>query len=86
MVVSGVPQPNGSRHVAEIADMALDLLSAVTRFKIRHMPDRRMQLRIGLHTGPCAAGQSRIKLIQNYLETVINVLETLAYIHVWDRM
>ena len=57
MVVSGAPQPNGRRHVSEIANMALDLLSEVKRFKIRHLPDRSMQLRIGLHTGSCAAGR-----------------------------
>ncbi len=57
MVVSGVPRRNGQRHVAEIANMALDLLVKVTRFRIRHIPERRMQLRIGLHTGSCAAGK-----------------------------
>jgi len=49
MVVSGVPTRNGSRHSAEIADVSLDLLSAVTHFKIRHRPHQQLQLRIG-HT------------------------------------
>ncbi len=57
MVVSGVPRRNGQRHVAEIANMALDLLGEVTKFKIRHMPERSMKLRIGMHTGSCAAGK-----------------------------
>ena len=57
MVVSGVPTPNGDRHVAEIANMAIDLLSAVhTDFKIRHQPGKKLHLRIGLHSGSCAAG------------------------------
>ncbi len=56
MVVSGLPVPNNGRHVCEIADMALDLLEGIKQFKIRHMPERPLQLRIGLHTGPCAAG------------------------------
>ncbi len=56
MVVSGLPVPNDGRHVCEIADMALDLLEGIKQFKIRHMSDRSLQLRIGLHTGPCAAG------------------------------
>jgi len=47
LVVSGVPQRNGTRHFAEIADVSLDLLSAVTSFKIRHRPDQQLQLRIG---------------------------------------
>ena len=56
MCVSGVPVRNGDRHAAEIANMALDLLEATKSFKIRHKPGMRIQLRIGLHTGPCAAG------------------------------
>ncbi|XP_061664802.1 retinal guanylyl cyclase 2 isoform X2 [Syngnathoides biaculeatus] len=51
MVASGVPVPNGKRHVAEIANMSLDILSAVGTFKMRHMPDVPVRIRIGLHTG-----------------------------------
>ncbi|KAI3375632.1 hypothetical protein L3Q82_003946 [Scortum barcoo] len=51
MVASGVPVPNGNRHAAEIANMALDILSAVGTFKMRHMPDVPVRIRIGLHTG-----------------------------------
>jgi class 3 adenylate cyclase len=51
MVASGVPILNGDRHAAEIANMALDILSAVGTFKMRHMPDVPLRLRIGLHTG-----------------------------------
>ncbi|ELU17880.1 hypothetical protein CAPTEDRAFT_101739, partial [Capitella teleta] len=56
MVVSGVPVQNGSRHFAEIANVSLDLLSTVTDFRIRHRPKQQLQLRIGLHSGPCVAG------------------------------
>ncbi|XP_061525053.1 retinal guanylyl cyclase 2 isoform X3 [Phycodurus eques] len=56
MVASGVPVPNGKRHVAEIANMSLDILSAVGTFKMRHMPDVPVRIRIGLHTGPCVTG------------------------------
>jgi len=56
MVVSGLPKPNGGRHIVETCNMALDLLDEVSRFKIRHRPDEKLMLRIGLHTGPCAAG------------------------------
>lgn len=51
MVASGLPVPNGNRHAAEIANMALDILSAVGTFKMRHMPDVPVRIRIGLHTG-----------------------------------
>ncbi|XP_060922601.1 retinal guanylyl cyclase 2 [Limanda limanda] len=56
MVASGLPVPNDNRHAAEIANMALDILSAVGTFKMRHMPDVPVRIRIGLHTGPCVAG------------------------------
>ncbi|KAJ8405827.1 hypothetical protein AAFF_G00312640 [Aldrovandia affinis] len=56
MVASGLPVPNGDRHAAEISNMALDILSAVGTFKMRHMPDVPVRIRIGLHTGPCVAG------------------------------
>lgn len=51
MVASGVPVPNNNRHTAEIANMSLDILSAVGSFKMRHMPDVPVRIRIGLHTG-----------------------------------
>jgi len=47
LLVSGVPVRNGNRHVAEIANVSLDLLSAVTHFRIRHRPYQQLQLRIG---------------------------------------
>jgi len=47
MVASGLPTRNGRQHSAEIADVSLDLLSAVTHFKIRHRPHQQLQLRIG---------------------------------------
>ncbi|MEQ2266327.1 Retinal guanylyl cyclase 2 [Xenotaenia resolanae] len=56
MVASGVPVPNDNRHASEIANMSLDILSAVGTFKMRHMPDVPVRIRIGLHTGPCVAG------------------------------
>ncbi|XP_065513802.1 retinal guanylyl cyclase 2 [Caloenas nicobarica] len=56
MVASGLPKRNGNKHAAEIANMSLDILSSVGTFKMRHMPDIPLRLRIGLHTGPCVAG------------------------------
>lgn len=64
MVASGLPQRNGHRHAAEIANMALDILSAVGTFRMRHMPEVPVRIRIGLHSGnsvptpgpPCPPG------------------------------
>nr|XP_053626151.1 receptor-type guanylate cyclase Gyc76C-like [Cherax quadricarinatus] len=56
MVVSGLPITNGDQHAAEVASMALKLLSAVKKFTIRHRPGDTLKLRIGIHSGPCVAG------------------------------
>uniref|UniRef100_A0A8C7YY66 guanylate cyclase n=1 Tax=Oryzias sinensis TaxID=183150 RepID=A0A8C7YY66_9TELE len=56
MVVSGLPERNGDKHADEIAKMALDLVAAVRQVTIPHMPKERLQLRAGIHTGPCVAG------------------------------
>ncbi|XP_054584780.1 guanylate cyclase 2G-like [Eptesicus fuscus] len=56
MVASGLPIRNGTRHVEEIATMALHFLSATVHFQIGHMPQEKLKLRIGLHTGPVVAG------------------------------
>ncbi|ELW71908.1 Olfactory guanylyl cyclase GC-D [Tupaia chinensis] len=56
MVASGLPRRNGSRHAAEIANMALDILSSVGDFRMRHAPDVPVRIRAGLHSGPCVAG------------------------------
>ncbi|KAK7023426.1 hypothetical protein SK128_027218 [Halocaridina rubra] len=57
MVVSGLPKPNNGRHAGQIASMALELLHEVkNNFSIRHRPEMKLQLRIGLHTGPVMAG------------------------------
>ncbi|XP_048238353.1 atrial natriuretic peptide receptor 1-like [Haliotis rufescens] len=62
MVVSGLPVSNGMRHAGEVAIMALDLLSSVKHFTIRHMPYKQLQLRIGIHSGPVVAGVVGLKM------------------------
>ncbi|KAJ0172113.1 hypothetical protein K1T71_012086 [Dendrolimus kikuchii] len=62
MVVSGLPERNGTRHAGEVARMALALLDAVKRFRIRHRPHDQLKLRIGLHSGPCVAGVVGLKM------------------------
>jgi len=51
MVVSGLPVRNGNKHAGEIAAMALNLLSCVKDFTVPHMKTKKVQLRIGIHTG-----------------------------------
>ncbi|KAK2833777.1 hypothetical protein Q5P01_017666 [Channa striata] len=56
MVASGLPKRNGNRHAVDIAHMALDILSFVGTFELEHMPGIPLWIRIGVHSGPCAAG------------------------------
>ncbi|XP_070535597.1 atrial natriuretic peptide receptor 1-like isoform X2 [Ptychodera flava] len=62
MVVSGLPIRNGNNHAREIARMSLALLTSVTHFKVRHRPDYKLRLRIGLHTGSCVSGVVGLKM------------------------
>ncbi|XP_024876241.1 retinal guanylyl cyclase 2-like isoform X1 [Temnothorax curvispinosus] len=55
MVVGGCPVRIPD-HATQIATMALDLLHQSGKFKLKHLPDTQLRLRIGLHTGPCCAG------------------------------
>ena len=62
MVVSGLPIRNGHNHAGEIASMSLHLLRAIKHFRIRHMPDETVKLRIGIHSGEYAVvkGQTEV--------------------------
>ena len=51
MVASGLPHRNGNQHAAQIADMALHFQLSIGCFYVPHMPQERLQLRIGMHTG-----------------------------------
>lgn len=62
MVVSGLPKRNGILHAGEIANMSLDLLSDMCHFKIKHLPEKQLQLRIGIHSGSCVAGVVGLKM------------------------
>ena len=55
MVVGGL-QVRSSDHAEQVATMALDLLHQSGQFRIRHLPDTPVHLRIGIHTGMCCAG------------------------------
>lgn len=51
MVASGLPMRNGHRHVREIARFSLELLRGTEEFVIPHLPTRKLQLRMGMHSG-----------------------------------
>ena len=62
MCISGLPKRNGVMHVAHIANMALDLAICAFNFKIRHRPNDRLRIRIGMHSGPVVAGVVGMKM------------------------
>ncbi|XP_047528316.1 guanylate cyclase 32E isoform X2 [Vanessa atalanta] len=62
MVVSGLPIRNGILHAGEVASMALALLAATRAFRVRHRPEQRLLLRVGLHSGPVCAGVVGLKM------------------------
>ena len=51
MVVSGLPV-RSKDHPASIANMAIEIMA-----KGGSMLGGKLQMRIGIHTGPCAAGK-----------------------------
>ena len=62
MVVSGLPMANGDLHGREIARLSLDLLNEISNFRVRHRPNYKLLLRIGIHSGPCVAGVVGLKM------------------------
>lgn len=60
--VIGLPVRNGNQHAREVARMALTLREALEKFEIKHMPNTRLQLKIGIHSGQCAAGVVGLKM------------------------
>ncbi|XP_052801340.1 atrial natriuretic peptide receptor 1-like isoform X2 [Mya arenaria] len=56
MLASGLPKRNGKKHIQDVADCALDILASISAFCIPHQPDKRVRIRVGIHSGPVVAG------------------------------
>ncbi|KAI6202133.1 Guanylate cyclase [Aphelenchoides besseyi] len=56
LISSGLPRRNGNKHVTEIANLAMDFMKSLMTFRINHLPQHRINIRIGFHTGPVVAG------------------------------
>uniref|UniRef100_A0A1I7UYY5 Guanylate cyclase n=1 Tax=Caenorhabditis tropicalis TaxID=1561998 RepID=A0A1I7UYY5_9PELO len=56
LCVSGLPTRNGYAHIKQIVDMSLRFMEYCRNFKIPHLPGERVELRIGVNSGPCVAG------------------------------
>ncbi|KAJ6216007.1 hypothetical protein RDWZM_010507 [Blomia tropicalis] len=62
LVVSGLPVRNGNEHARQIGRMSLELLYRIKQFKIKHLPENEVKVRVGIHSGPCAAGVIGLKM------------------------
>uniref|UniRef100_A0A0N5AKU2 guanylate cyclase n=1 Tax=Syphacia muris TaxID=451379 RepID=A0A0N5AKU2_9BILA len=56
LCASGVPNRNGHEHGREIANMALLVVKHLKNFKVPHLPNETVNVRIGMHTGSVVAG------------------------------
>lgn len=50
MVVSGVPNKT-EQHARHVAMMSLEMIQASKDFKIPHLPEEPLKIRVGLHSG-----------------------------------
>ncbi|KAK6752779.1 hypothetical protein RB195_003903 [Necator americanus] len=55
MVVSGVPEENGRRHICNIADISLEIMEFLVTYRIPHRKSERLVIRVGFHSGSVAA-------------------------------
>ncbi|GAA6098013.1 atrial natriuretic peptide receptor 1 isoform X2 [Tachysurus ichikawai] len=62
MVVSGLPIRNGDEHAREVARMSLAVVQGMENFESVHVPQQRLKVRIGIHSGPCVAGVVGLKM------------------------
>uniref|UniRef100_A0A0N5CH80 Guanylate cyclase n=1 Tax=Strongyloides papillosus TaxID=174720 RepID=A0A0N5CH80_STREA len=56
LCVSGLPIRNGTKHVEDIANLALNFMDICEKFTLPHLPGYKILLRIGCNTGSCVAG------------------------------
>uniref|UniRef100_A0A0K0FCE8 Guanylate cyclase n=1 Tax=Strongyloides venezuelensis TaxID=75913 RepID=A0A0K0FCE8_STRVS len=56
LCVSGLPHRNGVLHVKEIALLSINLIKSLENFTIQHLPNEKIKIRVGMHTGSCVAG------------------------------
>ncbi|KAK6025770.1 adenylate/guanylate cyclase catalytic domain protein [Ostertagia ostertagi] len=55
MVVSGIPEENGKRHINNIAEIALEIMQFLETYRIPHRKSEQLVIRVGFHSGPVAA-------------------------------
>ena len=79
MLVSGIPTKNGNNHAGAVVSMSLDILSCIAMFRTGDMPEDRLQLRIGLHSGMSSLVSFHTDLLSHGSSLIdTNVKATLA--------
>ncbi|CAJ0569297.1 unnamed protein product, partial [Mesorhabditis spiculigera] len=57
LLVSGIPKLDHQRHLAEVCKLALKFHQyALNDYRIPHHPEKKLRLKMGIHTGPLASG------------------------------
>ncbi|XGW25067.1 hypothetical protein V3C99_006468 [Haemonchus contortus] len=56
LCASGLPHRNGQRHIHEICSMSLGFIDSLRDFRVPHLPQQGVNLRIGMHTGSVVTG------------------------------
>ncbi|KAF8371533.1 gcy-23 [Pristionchus pacificus] len=56
MVVSGIPEENGTKHIQSIGNTALGIMEFLKTMEIPHKRRERIRIRLGIHTGAVATG------------------------------
>ncbi|XP_072033171.1 uncharacterized protein [Amphiura filiformis] len=62
MLASGLPTRCGTRHVGEIATVALDLVYHASCLEVPHKKHKKIQIRVGINTGSVVAGVVGLKM------------------------
>ncbi|WKY12616.1 hypothetical protein Q1695_003872 [Nippostrongylus brasiliensis] len=56
LCASGVPIRNGLEHIREICNLALELVIGLKEFRVPHLPNECISIRVGIHSGSVVAG------------------------------
>ena len=62
MVVSGLPIVNKKQHADILATIALEIMDCIKCIKISHLPEKTIQIRLGIHSGV-----RRFRYLKQYL-------------------
>ncbi|KHJ99212.1 adenylate/guanylate cyclase catalytic domain protein [Oesophagostomum dentatum] len=60
LCVSGLPNRNGNEHIKEISSMSLEFMKSLVGFRIPHLPNEALNLRVGFHTGGASSSGPQV--------------------------